>query len=407
MVRGAGLCVFVAIVGLASGCVGNEAGGGTDGLPADGVAPDRGPGDRGVVDDRGAVDTGNEAGGGWFADATVVGADAGGAGGCPPEAPVRDGDWIINGEADVLATACFTIITGRLLVVGTALGSLELPTLVSVEGDVQIEDNARLTRVSLPTLSRVGADRDGGQATLSLQRNAALVDLDLPALALVNNDVLLSDNAAIATIRLAALETIGRDSVSTLSINGNGALVAIDLPRLTRLVYGTMGLSGDSLESINLPALVDVWSWLEVAGCPRLTALSLPSLTHAVLGLRLNPSLTTVDLPSLTTVGMLDLSRDAMRGELVLPALQELPALTVSENPGLTAIRLPALPSLKALTVQSNATLATLDMPLLASISEALLVNDNPALCQSVVDTLQAAATGECTVEASGNLYGC
>ncbi len=174
-----------------------------------------------------------------------------------PGLAVADQIWIVDNVSlaslslPALTASSFVGLSGN-----GALPSVNLPLLVS--GNVVIEDNGSLTDVTFPALDGLDRLQLGGNAALRqvgfpalarakwvyVERNPALKSLSLPALAVVEGNMVyvpkippyyeggvlsVAENAVLETASLPALATIG----DLLSIRANPALSALEARALT------------------------------------------------------------------------------------------------------------------------------------------------------------------------------
>ena len=191
-----------------------------------------------------------------------------GLGACTPEEKdlVFRGDAKIAAAADVENLAQYTSITGRLTVKRAAIRELVLPRLGSIGGKLYVQKNAALTSLRLPALESIGSE-DGDVAVI--ERNPALTEVDLGGL------------------KTAAYQ---------IAVRGNDALRRIDLGALTEIVgVGLEIADNPALGEIEVPALV-VSASVTVTGCPSLGRVVISDLKETgALAVERNDRLTILD----------------------------------------------------------------------------------------------------------------
>jgi hypothetical protein len=248
---------------------------------------------------------------------------------------------------------------GLLLEANPVLGMVDAPALRLVADHLWLADNAALTRFDLPLLSRVeGAlavratqisTIDGFAnlrfigGALALYDNPALSGVSgLTQLVSVSAELLLSNNAAFASMSLPALRTVG-GSVGVANLD---ALTELELPALTTVgrnltlvntsledlgglaaietVAGDLALTdNDDLASASLPALEQLGGSFLVADDPALTGMAFDQLTYVGndLEVRDNTGLATLTFASLAEIA----------GGLTITDNTELPTCTAEE----------------------------------------------------------------------------
>lgn len=344
---------------------------------------------------------------------------------CPQLHRVGGLDLATSGVADLSGFPALREIAGRLrLLEMSSLVSIDLSSVV-IRGDIEIEENAGLTRIALALKGNVGA--------VSIFDNASLKTLDLsvtpqaPAsaelgdvLVFLNPQIVhvalragrvhsfaLSDGPKVADIALdvakfdddvfmADSTTPFRLALSSPDPDGleighdlllDGPLATFEVTAALR-IRGSLQLSGTQLEAIDLPHPVSVGDFLTIGANPRLTRVS-PILLGGGLDVFDNALLRDIDFVSPAVPGVL--------GELeiadnpVLESASSLDALVVvhgavriERNPRLTGVLGPSLTRIdRALIVSDNAGLTALRLPGLRDGVTDLVVQSNAAL-QSV-----------------------
>ncbi|WP_223642221.1 hypothetical protein [Corallococcus sp. EGB] len=220
-------------------------------------------------------------------------------------ARVHDGDFAVSSPVDLVALEGVTHLRGRLIISAPTLTDASLPALAVIQEDLMARGNASLRRLSLPALRFVGGD-------VMVSANALLDSLTLgtaPDFPLwVESSLLVENNPMLPTLEgLAAVQP--RFSVI---LRANNSLVEPGLlPRITELL-GSLIIE-NHLWMDRLP----FFRLARVHGDVRLTnnsALPIPSGLEALtsvdgaLELRGNPVLEELrPLGKLSSVGELDI----------------------------------------------------------------------------------------------------
>ena len=229
-----------------------------------------------------------------------------------------------------------------------------------------------------------------------------------------NPDSLICDDGApcLGSQQCASGELISLDgfasltSLTTLTIQYNDALSSMNgLSNLTTMSLGLTIRSNASLVNLNgLSSLSSVGANLSISSNPVLTQLDLGSLISIeVDGLSIydNPLLDQLDLSNLISVeGRFNIVNTALTHLDDLSSLTSVGGiLEIRENDALTQLDgLSSLTSVGDLDIYDNAVLTELDgLSNLTSVEDSLNINNNPSLCQSIVDTFLTAFGEVCT----------
>ncbi|MFP2930429.1 hypothetical protein ACLESO_35570 [Pyxidicoccus sp. 3LG] len=270
-----------------------------------------------------------------------------------------DGTYEVQSAEDLVALERITRIRGNLYIRGTELQEVVLPGLVSIEGELSIQSNANLHRVSLTGLRHVreGLDVSGNRVLDTLELGGAgerrlSVETDLEV---TSNDGLRN---------LGGLRFVAPSR--HLTVSGNAALEAIEgLDRLTALT-GTLTVMGNTaLTRISLPNLETVGGDLYIGDNPSLTALGGFSGLRSVEG----------DLTIVKNDALVDLSG--------MPILQTIDGVfQVDDNDALRSTEgFAQLRRVYNLAIHGNALLETAgDMPGLELIEDGFYIHHNPRL---------------------------
>jgi hypothetical protein len=180
------------------------------------------------------------------------------------------GDLTVASTADLAQLDGIEIVVGNVTFVGSFGGSLSVPQLQVVTGDLEIDDAA-------PT------------AALAPSGTPAF-DISFPQLRQVSNLYVYSEYAS--SFSAPALMQVGTIDLEVTD------LAALDL--LALKAVGQFELYGSQLTALSLPAVTEASLYME--GTPSLQSISAPSLTAAFLELYDAPVLTTLDFPVLASI---------------------------------------------------------------------------------------------------------
>ncbi len=273
--------------------------------------------------------------------------------------PVWEGDYVINGPADIDAISGYVEVTGNLIVNSNLISLSGLENLTTVGGVLGIQNNVALTSLSgLENLTTVGGE-------LYIGSNNSLTSLDgLENLTTVGEHIDIEDNAALTS--LSGLEKLTTVSDS-LYIGYNAALTSLlGLEKLTTV--------GDSLHIDNNAALTSL------SGLENLTTVDND------LEIRSNPALTSLTgLEELTMVGD-SLHIDNNDALMNLAGLDNLITITDSlmiyNNTALTNLSgLDHFTTFNQLSIDNNAALTSLSgLENLTTLTDSMIIYNNAAL---------------------------
>merc|ERR1712144_128563 len=267
------------------------------------------------------------------------------------------------------------IKNGNLTISGTSnLVSLApLENLEVVDGDLYVEDNEALTKISLPSLTEVGGD-------LSIYDNAALTAISLPSLTEVGGSLEEFGNKRPTSLSLPNLGTVGNDfsvvgfswkGAQTFLANFSAALVGGDFDvgvdvlnneELAELAQQMISADG-VLENVTMNTTGGVTDLTPLSGLKHIknSGLYIQETSNLVslaplenlevvddrLWIMLNGALTDISLPSLTEVGFdLGILYNEALAIISLPSLTEVGmVLMIDDNDGRTSFDFPSLES--------------------------------------------------------------
>lgn len=145
---------------------------------------------------------------------------------------ICEGDYVITSDADIAAIADCTAITGSLKIDGSALTSVSLPVLATVEGlnaNISLSDNSALMSVSFPALASLNGH-------LFVRNNDVLTSVSFPALSIVRSDLEVSGNDMLASVSAPVLASV----FNYFTVSDNLALTSVSFPALTSV--GNFGI---------------------------------------------------------------------------------------------------------------------------------------------------------------------
>ncbi|MDH5676865.1 MAG: hypothetical protein OEZ06_32415 [Myxococcales bacterium] len=241
-------------------------------------------------------------------------------------------------------------IDGVVTVSDTALGSLSMPLLTSISGDLTLSLNRNLSSVDFASLTRIGVGWASSNASVVVVGdNPLLPDISF-----------LADVYSAAGLTLRALPLLP-DLSDVMPVR---SLAIVDCPKITSPAL----LSGNtSIQSLLLEG-----SFTDLTGIPT-------SVTNLqVVGNGALVELTGIP-PSVSVLRIVD--NDALTDLATLP-IARLNQLAIGENDALTSLANSSLQSTNSLSVSNNATLTTLEGVLNGTALSAsdLVVSGNPAL---------------------------
>ena len=198
---------------------------------------------------------------------------------CP--SGVVDGDYVVETDDDAAAIAGCTEITGDLSVTGD-VETVDLSSLTMVGGSFRIHDTTALDGIELPALLAVSRD-------LEVNANAALATFAAPALESTNvtgffdNDALtdvdisaLADTGFIRLQKNAALPSFSAplvDELGVFFVSENSALVSASFDSLTTITIDGFILTKNAVvTTLDLPVLTNVFGDVLISMNPMFPA---------------------------------------------------------------------------------------------------------------------------------------
>ena len=262
-----------------------------------------------------------------------------------------------------------------------ALTSVSFPVLASVGGDLRLDNNDALTSVSFPALASVGG-------YLWLYGNSALTSASFPALASVGGFLKLENNSPLISPSIPVLASVGGSfqlsdtaltsvsfpvlaSVGRIEFQGNTALISASFPILTSIsgsmTFGTISSPNPLVQSIGFPALEFVSGSIDITD--DISFFDFSALKNATSITIQSSSLLQVELPALSSVSSIAVTSQAMQ-VFSAPLLKNASSIALlgktSAQP--LVIDLPSLATIGTLQLSSLSNVAHLDFSSLSSV---------------------------------------
>lgn len=232
-----------------------------------------------------------------------------------------------------------------------SLVNVNLGQLISCDADFIVNNNATLNSLNLASLTELSS------GSFFIFNNASLPSLNLPSLTKVN---------------------------SLFSVKSNSSLTSLNVPVLSRFLY-SVNIDGNPISSLVFPSLTQALN-LNFMG-NSLTSVSCNVLaTASNISLSLSPNLTTVNFPllitsvidvsycNLTTLGLgnFTMGTIGIHGTSIVNI--NLPLFTsggisFTENQSLTTLSLPSLTSITGYFALDENSLTSISIPSLTSLS--------------------------------------
>lgn len=245
----------------------------------------------------------------------------------------------------------------------------QLVDVCSIAGSLTMEGLA-VTHIQLPVLESIGG-------ALRIASNDMLTAVSLPALRSLGSALHIEENASLVSVKWPVLETVGEESTYVLH---NASLEELSFASL-RSVVDLNIQSNDSLTTLDLPGVTT--GQFVVGANQQLASLSLPALTTSQgLSLESNASLAAVSLPALVSTARLRINSSSALKTLDVPALTTVAYELVVGVTSLPALSFPVLTSVGTLSVTSNAWLESISLPALESVGASFYVKDNNLLTE-------------------------
>ena len=275
-----------------------------------------------------------------------------------PGPTVIDGSFTVENSADAAQLVGVTTITGDLTIDANGLTTLDLSSLQTIGGLLEVEAYSG-TELHLDALTSVD----------SIDLRVAVSAFTAPMLAHVNS--MLFYQTQLPSLSFPQLFPSLTTLALALGIDANEAMTTLDLSSLQSVGELTID-SNDNVPTVDLSGL----------------------RTSQSIGMQGNTTLVTIAANALTSADEIDLENDASLASVSLPALTTSQiSITVANLPALTSIALPALTEAGAFAVANDPLLTALQLPAVTAIDGPLVIESNQTLASIALPSLHAAAT--------------
>lgn len=199
-----------------------------------------------------------------------------------PQVTTAVGIRILIEDNAVLTMLDFSDLTmmeaGTLAILANAaLSNFDLPALTKIQS-IYIIGNTSLSNFNLPaltTLENSGLAPSGSDGNFNIERNHALIEINMPVLTTVGAHFLIASNDALTSITMPVFMSTERGDVSIL---GNAALMRVTMPVLTTVGEDLFLVDNNALTSFILPEITTVGESLSIFANAALITVELPRL---------------------------------------------------------------------------------------------------------------------------------
>ena len=287
---------------------------------------------------------------------------------------------------------------------------VSFPVLVSVEGNVEIDELISLQSIRFPALATVENLRVIDCPAITLVQlpaltyaslglgfdNSSCTQILLPELASTSSSVFIAMLPNLQSLAFPKLQQAGNIQI----YDSNVASGVIDFPALTRLTEGSSSSTFQNLNctQILLPSLT--WaasSSLFFVSNTNLPSIELPSLvgTSGSINLNGNGQLTSVQLPVLAVVGsQFNVHNSLNLQRLSAPVLARVSGDFIFSFTYITTVSLPQLTFVGgSISFTQTFSLATLDLPLLSGVTGSITLCGNSLTLPFSFPLLTSAST--------------
>ena len=182
------------------------------------------------------------------------------------EAPCRsaEGTVIIENSLDLDDLADVCELNGTMSIAGLSLTAVHLPRLTRLKGSISITGNEALATVEAPHLTSISG-------ALVVNGNLSMTSLSLPVLADVSGDLRVTNNPTLQTFEAPSLESVGGD----LIVSSDGSMSYRDMsflvfPLLKRIDGDIVITDNPALAKIRMTGLEVVTGTIAIADNPAL-----------------------------------------------------------------------------------------------------------------------------------------
>ncbi|WP_298155681.1 hypothetical protein [Flavobacterium sp.] len=266
-----------------------------------------------------------------------------------------------------------TIFRDAIIDLNPMLTSLDLPLLNTISKLFAFYNNESMVTLAFPSLTKI---RSSGR--MEFNGNQSLATVSFPQL-LIGTSLTFNANASLTSVNFDVLNTgfvnfeanplltnVQADVMQSgqLTVNGSDALSTINLPVFTS---GNVYIDGDNLSTFNVPLIQS--GGISITG-GLITELDFPLFTDGSLHVSSVPALSSVNLPALQQCAYVNFYYTGITS-LTLPSLTSVDTFSLFGNVNIQQVNLPMLSVLKECNVESNPQLAIFDMPVLSSVGGA------------------------------------
>ncbi len=156
----------------------------------------------------------------------------------------------------------------------------------------------------------------------------------------------------------------------TLTIEADG-LSEVDISRIAMIGGSLIIIGGNQLESIEAQSLVTIGGDFRVASeNDSITSIAMPMLTTVgVVEVMAQTALTSISMPSLESVDRIDFEENTTLINIDLSSLESAGFISVKDNPALTDINFPSLTSSEGIAIQTNDAITSIAFPVLTTVT--------------------------------------
>jgi hypothetical protein len=336
---------------------------------------------------------------------------------CNP-VPTTLADVVINTAADVTQLTDVPRIEGNLVVQAPDLTELELPSLVTIGGDLRITKAATaLKTVRLAALTTIGGGLHVGEQfsltsvpidelTAPLLRRVAELTIDSGKLSTFHLDALTTVDGAL-DIRSSSLTAVppfpALSRAGSVQIGFNSSMTAVQLPKSLAEVDGTVEVVGNSVATSVAFSLAAIHGDAKVWLNDKLDWIDFGGRVDGTLDVEQNKLLTNIYQFPVGALSIKIQQNDALPSLYFNLTDGAVGDVTISYNKSLTQIGdFYGLRSVHLLWIENNAVLNKLSLPYL-QVAEQIMVLDNSKLPQCLQTKLAAQLLQPAITEWSGN----
>lgn len=260
----------------------------------------------------------------------------------------------------------FTRLAEVYIMGNTALQSVNLGNLQSLDGGIYIEQCPALTTMPAQQLRKIGQSAYGGGYGVFVN-NTGISNINFPLLTSLGGSIDIQNNNALSSVSFPGVSQHGFANSLPIVVSNNYSLNNISFPVL--LAAKDLDMQNNhSLTSINFPVLT-VTRNLTISGMGSLATISFPALASTGnFHMRMDTALVSVSAPVLTSSIFINVLDNNLLSTLSLPLLTQAGIFSVQRCNALSSISLPSLTSM-CVIIQFNNSLATVSFPALTTLT--------------------------------------